>query len=685
MKRVTFDKGSIFTADFETINDAEAISNKKTAVYAWAVCNIEDIDTVECGWDIDSFFDWCMRREKNTCVYFHNMKHDGRFLEHCFTVTNGMKHVSPDALREDTFTSCISGQGRYYFVRILSANGAVVEFRDSTNKVPGTVAKIGEDFQTKYRKLDGYDYSEKKRVPGTPLTGNELEYLKNDVRVMAEVIKFMYDEGMTKMTIGSDCMAYFKRMVNEKNKNKFRLRWPDLHGYKRMIGEEWGYFRQAPVPRDLWANQDVPETEHEFVRRAYRGGFCYANRKYKRKLIKRFAKKYDVCSLYPSMMHSGEYRLRDGKTYRNAYPYGKGKYFKGGYVEDSYYPLYFICFDASFKLRDGYCPTVQLKNMPGYKGNEYVEDSRNVKKGKGDGIVRLVMTSVDYEIFLEHYECDYLCEIGGYKYKAAYGFFDKYIEEFFAKKSTSKGARKQLYKLFLNNLYGKMAQSIISEGKYAELCEDGRNHYRAVRGGDREPVYMPVGAYITAYARRFTIDAIQANWDKFVYGDTDSMILLLDLDENPKGVKVGNSKLQTWELEAIMDEVKVVRQKTYMEHDIGDDKGMFGEGVYKVKCAGLPAEGRDYLIKLMVDGSYSADDFKNGLRLPKDFHPRKGDQRGGEIDWNAFDVGLELPKGVKLRPMLCYGGQLLVPTNFKIRGEELEMELTDEELSGILE
>jgi hypothetical protein len=69
-----------------------------------------------------------------------------------------------------------------------------------------------------------------------------------------------------------------------------------------------------------------------------------------------------------------------------------------------------------------------------------------------------------------------------------------------------------LAKLFLNNLYGKMASSTNSSFKVAVTKEDGSIGYLNAVEHDKKPGYIPIGSAITSYARNFTIRAAQANY-----------------------------------------------------------------------------------------------------------------------------------------------------------------------------
>ena len=66
--------------------------------------------------------------------------------------------------------------------------------------------------------------------------------------------------------------------------------------------------------------------------------------------------------------------------------------------------------------------------------------------------VTLTMTMTDWELFKEHYrlvDCEIL---DGCWFETGLGIFDDYIEKYKKIKLTSKGAQRELAKLFLNNL-----------------------------------------------------------------------------------------------------------------------------------------------------------------------------------------------------------------------------------------
>lgn len=58
-----------YTADFETATWLK----DETYVWAWAICEIGNIENIQTGGDIEEFMEWCSNHY-NTTVYFHNLR-----------------------------------------------------------------------------------------------------------------------------------------------------------------------------------------------------------------------------------------------------------------------------------------------------------------------------------------------------------------------------------------------------------------------------------------------------------------------------------------------------------------------------------------------------------------------------------------------------------------------------------
>ena len=150
-------------------------------------------------------------------------------------------------------------------------------------------------------------------------------------------------------------------------------------------------------------------------------------------------------------------------------PVGKPVFFEGKYQDDKVYPLYIQRITCSFKLKKNKIPTIQVKNSPSFMDNEYLTSSNGE-------IVALTLSNIDLEMFLSHYDTEFLEYESGYKFKGMHGIFNEYIDfwtdrKIKATKEGNKGMR-TISKLMLNSLYGKFATSMDIQAKNPYIEDD---------------------------------------------------------------------------------------------------------------------------------------------------------------------------------------------------------------------
>lgn len=501
-------KTARYAGDFETITDP-------SDVRVWAACLV-DIDTSETafiGNSIESFFDYL--KDRNTVVYFHNLKFDGEFIL-SYLLRNGFTYS--DSHEGGTFETLITDDGVFYSITVYfekkKKKYKKVVFYDSLKKLPFKVSVISKAFELKDQKLK-IDYDAPRPV-GHELTPEERAYIVNDCRIVAQALKIQFDKGLTKMTNASDA----------------------LNGYKGIIGkgffEKW--FPTLPVELD------------DDIRQAYRGGFTYLTPAFRHKHVLGGIT-LDVNSLYPSVM------------YDRVLPYGYPMFFEGQYEPDEHYPIYIQHLKCCFKLKPGHIPTIQKKGSGRFVETEYLTSS--VDSMRIDEPVELYLTTPDMVLFLEHYDIYDEEYINGYKFKGASGMFKEYIDFWMHLKETTTGAMRQLAKLMLNSLYGKFATNPHARKKIPVMDEMGIVRYELDAPELRDPVYTAMGAFITAYAREKTIRSAQQVYDRFIYADTDSLHLVgTDI---PDGLEVHPTKLGAWKHEGTFIDSKYIRAKTYIE------------------------------------------------------------------------------------------------------------------------
>lgn len=652
-----------YVCDFETTVYA---GQEYTEVWAAACVEMytEDVHIFHSIADQLEFF---ADQKCNIVAYYHNLKFDGSFWidyllrvrklrQACEKHGNGMSNVKwnkNSRMPYNSFKYSISDRGQWYTITI-KYKGKIIELRDSLKLLPFSVKRIGKAFKTKHQKLE-MEY-EGYRFAGCVITDEEQEYIANDVLVIKEALEIMYDEGHSKLTIGSCCLDEYKNICQKSM--KFELRYdemfPDL--YEKPIDEKYGAL-----------------TAGEYIRKSYRGGWCYVVRGKELKLYGN-GTTADVNSLYPSMMSSES---------GNRYPIGYPRFWSGNMIPDeALFPnrFFFIRIKTRFYLKPGKLPFIQIKNNLLYKGNECLESSDvyDAKTGKyythyvdsqgelHDTRVELTMTMTDYRLFLDQYELVDFEILDGCWFHSLRGIFDEYIDKYKKIKQESTGALRELAKLFLNNLYGKMASSTDSSFKFAFIKDDNSIGFYPVLEHDKKPGYIPVGSAITSYARNFTIRAAQANYygvDKpgFIYADTDSIHCDL-APEDIKGIKVDEKEFCCWKLESCWDKAIFTRQKTYIEHVIMEDLQVIDEPYDNVKCAGMPDTCKDLLIK-----SFQGDAVYDETKYSKDELKFLFDDNKQPIKRTYFDFreGLRIPD--KLMPKRIPGGTLLVNTTYEMK------------------
>ena len=532
-----------FTADFETATWLE----NETYVWAWSICEIGNPDNILIDNNIESFIKWC-EKNSNSILYFHNLKFDGEFII-SYLLNHDYEHIKDKKEKRDkTFTTLISDMGLFYSIEIYfhvkGKNTKKITIIDSLKIINRSVEEIPEMFGLDIKKLD-LDYDTPREL-GHELTEHEKDYITNDVKIMSLALDILFKENLESMTAGSNALKSFKKTHN-------------LKRYQRLFPE-----LNYNVDRDM--------------RQAYKGGFTYLNPLYKEKDVGEGVV-LDVNSLYPSVM------------YEKPMPIGEPIYYEGKYENDSVYPLYIQCITCSFEIKEGMIPTIQIKGNSYFIENEYLESSNGE-------IISLVLSSVDLKLFLEHYNVYELTYECGWKFKEMYGIFTEYIDKWIkvkieATKDRNKGMR-SLAKIMLNSLYGKFATSLDVQSKIPYL-EDGIVNYYLTEKEQRKGLYLPIGIFITSYARDKTIRTSQAikdysikkyGKDLYYYSDTDSVHTGLSIDELKKFCEIDNVELGKWKHEASFTKARFVRQKCYLE---------LIDNEVKITCAGMPKECYKYV------------------------------------------------------------------------------------------
>lgn len=649
-----------FVGDFETTVYKGQVN---TEVWASAIVELYTED-VKIFHSIGETFEYLISLNENIICYYHNLKFDGSFWLSFLLVDLGFKQafttfneegtqgewLKERDMQNNSFKYSISNKGMWYNL-IIKVGGHFIELRDSLKLLPFSVEKIGKSFGTKHKKLD-MEYTGL-RYAGCDITPEEQKYIKNDVLVVKEALEIMFDGGHNALTIGSCCLEEYKKIMADDYDEFF----PDMYS--------------IPLDKNIFGEENAGE----WLRHSYKGGWCYLVKGKENKIYNN-GTTADVNSLYSSMMSSES---------GNRYPVGKPYFWSGNFIPDKALQdntYYFVRIKTRFYIKKNMLPFIQIKGSFLYRGTEALEtsdyfDPKTEKysryyqdfRGIHDTSVVLTLTMTDFQLMKEHYELVDFEILDGCWFYTQIGLFDGYINKYKKIKMENKGAIRELAKLFLNNLYGKLASSTDSSFKLAFVKEDKSIGFIAVEEHNKKAGYIPCGSAITSYARNFTIRAAQKNYygvDKkgFIYADTDSIHCDLP-PEKITGIVVDDNNFCCWKLESCWDEAIFTRQKTYIEHvthenlipveEIIED-GNPKKPYYNIKCAGMPKKCKKLFEKSMHD--IDTNKLQDYTQEEVDFLKIKRTLKD-------FKIGLKVPG--KLMPKRIRGGTLLVDTTYEMR------------------
>ena len=554
-----------FVADFETTGLDYYKKYGHTKVWLYAICNSNG-DIVHYGTTIEEFMKWCYNNP-TVEIYFHNLKFDGSFILN-YLLERDFKHVEKIKYKDNRgFNTLIGEEGQYYQIKINFARKKQVTILDSLKIIPLKVKEIAKAFNLPIEKgiIDYNDYR---------VTNETLNYVFNDVKIVAHALKFFKEQGFNKMTIGSNAYNLFKDQ-----EQYFKNMFPRLD---RELLLEW--------------------------RGAYRGGRCQVNPIYQDKLIKNVYR-FDINSMYPYAMS------------RFDMPYGKPIELPTRNM--CKFEIYQV--EISFKLKKGHLPTLLKSGSMFSKGaDSYYIDS--------EGIETIYISNIDYELLERHYNISFCCFKKIWGFKTSKYIFREFIDKYYDLKNNSVGGMKLLWKLIINNLYGKYGSNIVGRTKIPKL-EDNALAFDKSEEHDRGNYYLPVAIAITSVCHKLLDDMImKIGYDNFVYCDTDSIHSLISI---PKEY-IDNKEIGKFKLEGIETLSKYVRQKCYVYKE---------DTTYTITCAGMCESLKDYLVREYNDEVFNV--FQIGLTL---------NEESPNIQY----------KDLKLRPKQVRGGTILVPTEFSL-------------------
>lgn len=335
---------------------------------------------------------------------------------------------------------------------------------------------------------------------------------------LLDILRMYDDHGLCKITAGGASMAAYAR--NE-------WRW---------------YYDKFP--------QLEPETK-KILHDGYIGGFMINREGFYGKSID-----IDCNSMYPSI-------LRDEYL-----PYGLPEAYAGRYKEDKEMPLHCdeIIFRAELKP-DGY---------------PFLADNRGFDYGSRvvstHGYITKTLTDVDQQLLFENYNVSVYRHVRGWKFRQSKGFFQSFVDDWGEVKQRETGNRRQMAKLVMNALVGKMA-SLPKGAVLLPRSEDGVTLDWTVGKRDESNLktdYLPVPMWVNARARQKLMHVCRANADRLLYANTDGCIL--SGWDMPAGCGIHPTELGKWKISAKYDRLTILGMNRYQgwRDDGGVDVCMAG-------------------------------------------------------------------------------------------------------------
>lgn len=577
-------KENIYCADFETTSKAQYLIENRTRVYLWEMKRVSDGRTY-VGLSIDDFFKtiWALDSVDVEC-YFHNLSgFDGEFITY-YLLENGYKFVSEDMLERPQdkssyhkFTTITTDMTLTYMIKVCDF-GKSVTFKCSYRLMPLSIKALGK--LVGLDKLnETHDYDEIKNYTSLDdVTEEELMYIENDVEILRRILIYLYDLGLTSITMSASAFSNWK-------KTRY-MTW------KTKLSQ----------PSD-------PITE-QIVINSYKGGICMVNPKYQGLLL-RGVKSYDYNSMYPSQMlrpmpyGQGVTReISEGQDYQQVIKELRKK----GYAQ---FIITYVCTDAT--CRKGSHPFIGLTR--GFSFSKSYKYERTITNTK------LCLWEEEFELFMQHYDSiGVITSVTGFK--EVKDLFKDYIDFWRNVKESSTGALRQIAKLMLNSLYGKFGMNVERVSKAPiGVDENGKIVWDTFDSPSNTYYAKVIASRICSMARCELVRAIEECGDDFIYCDTDSVYCF---ERCTPHIAISDHEFMHWKCEGRYPYAKFLKAKLYIKYDNGEKV---------VRSAGLPNDvAKKYL---------NFKTLRKGYQIIGAKHVKKRVRGGVIIDTTDFRINIE--------------------------------------------
>lgn len=279
-------------------------------------------------------------------------------------------------------------------------------------------------------------------------------------------------------------------------------------------------------------DSDTKKSLHD----AYIGGFMTAKEGAYDRAID-----IDCNSMYPSI-------LRDEWL-----PWGLPEPYEGKYEQDDDMPLH--CDELTFRAElkpDGY--PFLLDNRSVYGLNRLTSTR---------GYITRVLTDIDQQLLQENYDVSIYKHVRGWKFRQSKGFFRSFVDEWGGLKQKATGEKRQMAKLIMNALVGKMA-SLPKGAVMLPLSKDGITLDWDIAPREESNLktdYLPVPVWVNAYARKKLMAVCHSNSDRLLYANTDGCIL--SGWEHVRSCDIHPTELGKWKIAARYEKLTILGMNRY--------------------------------------------------------------------------------------------------------------------------
>ena len=620
----------MYVADFETC-DSRIIKDNEKDINEYGVNEFvvdqkvwfaghKNLETMKTTffYSIEEFMKDILSRKDNvnTEYAFHNLKFDGSYvIPALFKMGYSSTNKKPNAKE---FTVLVDQRNAWYSITIQVTTKRKVTLWDSQKLFPAPLEYLPDVYATPSKKLkEDNDFYERFRPDGYKPNQEEVNYLENDLAVLAETLnKHIEFNGLRfKKTQASQSFYNF-----EQSFKAWKMRFPPL-----------------TIAQD------------EAIRLAYWGGISYVPPEKAGKDLYDLGA-IDINSSYPHK--AATKKLPYGHV---LHEYGEGKHpdMSKFWVAEAL---------VEFELKDNCIPCIPAKALT--EGFE-IEYNNDKWVANSNGIVKMIFSCIDYKTIQMSYK---IFKVRRWKWSMHWAWkVHPEISRFVHKNNDLKMKYGKLAKECLdetlkatytamrnrpkidnNAFYGKFGEDIIKEGKTPYFDEDGQDVFWEI---DRKEVqtenkrkFLPVAIAITAWGRQQLVEMANLLGEYFCYSDTDSCHFLLKgqhiLDKAIKDGKVifHDHDLGAWSVDGTYQRGRYLRPKCYMEETYPDEVG-----------------------KTEIESTVGG--------LPADKHTGQFSKKRSCLSWDNFHIGTIIPPDQtnKLRTVRTKTGNKLVPTKFKIQ------------------